>query len=76
MKEEEKLFLISSKDVEELEKTIKELTNNHIHGVTYGKPEAPEYKETAKLLIKVIISELRKKLKEVEEGQRIEEVRR
>ena len=73
---EEKLFLISSKDVEELEKTIKELTNNHIHGVTYGEDYAPEYKETAKLLIKVIISELRKKLKEVEEGQKIGEVRR
>lgn len=76
MKEGEKLFLITSKDVEELEKTINELTYNHIHGVTYGEDYAPEYKETAKLLIKVIISELRKKLKEVEEGQRIEEVRR
>ena len=76
MKEEEKLFLINSKDVKELEKTIKELTENHIHGVTYGKHYANEYKETAELLIKVIIGELRGKLREVEEGQRIEEVRR
>lgn len=64
MKEEETLF-ISSKDVEELEKTIKELTLHHIHGVTYGKHYAKEYKETADLLIKVIIGELRKKLREV-----------
>jgi len=62
---EEKLFLISSKEVEGLEKTISELTNNHIHGVTYGKHYAKEYKETADLLIKVIMGELRKKLREV-----------
>jgi len=71
MKEEEKLFLINSKDVEELEKTIKELTNNHIYGVTYGKHYAKEFKQTAELLIKVIIGEMRKKLREVkEEGKR------
>ena len=76
MKGEEKILLITSKDVKELEKTISELTENHIHGVTYGEDYAPEYKETAKLLIKVIVRELRNKLRPTEEEKRKEEVRK
>ncbi|MHA1420092.1 MAG: hypothetical protein ACTSVO_00725 [Candidatus Heimdallarchaeaceae archaeon] len=71
---EEKTFLITSKDVVELMRTIKEQIESKVRGVTYGKPEAEEYKETAKMLTRLLVNEVRKRLRENKGEKKNEEV--